>query len=100
MTDREKAIVMAYTGICMLGGERLCEFYEYLKELYSRPVYTHEFLKLNIKERSEKDFIELCKETTTEEEDCSTCKHGGYFGSEICNRCRVGYPSHYERRAE
>lgn len=62
MTDREKAIVMAYTGICMLEGSRLYEFYAYLKELYSRPVYSHELLTLNIKERSEKDFMDLCRE--------------------------------------
>ena len=62
MTDREKAIVMAYTGICMLEGKKLFEFYKYLEELYERPVYTHEFLTLDIKERSEKDFMELCRE--------------------------------------
>lgn len=61
MTDREKAIVMAYTGICMLEGEKLFEFYKYLEELYERPVYTHEFLTLDMKERSEKDFMELCR---------------------------------------
>lgn len=61
MTDREKAIVMAYTGICMLEGEKLNKFYEYMNELYKRPVYTHEFLTLNIKERSEKDFMDLCR---------------------------------------
>lgn len=62
MTDREKAIVMAYTGICMLEGEKLFEFYKYLEELYERPVYSHELLTLNIKERSEKDFMDLCRE--------------------------------------
>ena len=33
------------------------------------------------------------------EEDCDTCKHG-YFGDVQCERCRVRYPSHYERRIE
>ncbi len=33
------------------------------------------------------------------EEDCDTCKHG-YFGDAQCERCRVRYPSHYERRTE
>lgn len=33
------------------------------------------------------------------EEDCDTCKHG-YFGDAQCERCRVRYPSHYERRIE
>ena len=67
MTDREKAIVMAYTGICMLEGKKLFEFYKYLEELYERPVYTHEFLTLDIKERSEKDFMELCRREEPEQ---------------------------------
>ena len=62
MTDREKAIVMAYTGICMLKGEKMDVFYQYLYELYNRPVYTHELLTLNIKEQSKSDFLRLCKE--------------------------------------
>ena len=33
------------------------------------------------------------------EENCDTCKHG-YFGGEMCNNCRVGYPSNYERRTD
>lgn len=48
MTDREKAIVMARTGIVMLTGDRLNEFYKYLSELYGRPVYTHEVVALDI----------------------------------------------------
>ena len=33
------------------------------------------------------------------EETCDTCKHGN-FGSRQCDNCRVGYPSHYERRTD
>ena len=33
------------------------------------------------------------------EEDCDTCKHG-YFMDAQCERCRVRYPSHYEREVE
>ena len=33
------------------------------------------------------------------EEDCDTCIHG-YFGDSQCDNCRVGYPSHYERRTD
>ena len=62
MTDREKAIVMAHTGICMLEGEKLDVFYQYLNELYGRPVYTHEWVTLDIKEKSKPDFLQLCKE--------------------------------------
>ena len=63
MTDREKAIVMAYTGIAMLKGDKLDEFYDYLEELYGRPVYTHELVELDITEKAKPDFIKLCAET-------------------------------------
>lgn len=62
MTDREKAIVMAHTGICMLEGKKLGVFYQYLNELYGRPVYTHELVTLDMKEKSKPDFLQLCKE--------------------------------------
>lgn len=66
MTNREKAIVMAHTGICMLEGEKLGVFYQYLNELYGRPVYTHEWVTLDIKEKSKPDFLQLCKEEEPE----------------------------------
>lgn len=66
MTDREKAIVMAYTGTCMLVGEKLEVFYKYLEELFGRPVYTHELgsdlISNLIKEKSKDDFMKLCSE--------------------------------------
>lgn len=65
MTDREKAIVQAYTGIVMLTGEKFNLFYKYLKELYNRPVYTHEIPFLDIKEKATPDFLKLCKEDTS-----------------------------------
>lgn len=63
MTDREKAIVTAYTGIVMLTGEKLDIFYKYVADLMGRPVYMHELPALaeEIKKRSRNDFIELCK---------------------------------------
>lgn len=61
MSDREKAIVMAYTGIAMLTGEKIDEFYKYLAELYGRPVYTHEIVTLDIQEKAKPDFVELCR---------------------------------------
>ena len=61
MTDRERAIVMAYTGIVMLEGDRMTEFYKYLAELFGRPVYTHEILFLDIQAKSKPDFLKLCK---------------------------------------
>ena len=68
MTDREKAIVMAYTGVCMLEGNKVNIFYEYIEELMDRPVYTHEiaFLADEIKERAKYDFIKLCREDDKE----------------------------------
>ncbi len=63
MTKRECAIVMAFTGTCMLTEDNLRYYYQYLEEIMDRPVYTHEWLALEseIKERSREDFISLCK---------------------------------------
>lgn len=93
MTDREKAIVMAHTGICMLKGEKIGVFYQYLDELYNGPVYTHECGTLDIKEKSKPDFLQLCKEEEPEPKKgkwiyydpngfkCSEC--GGYLEIEV-----------------
>lgn len=65
MTDREKAIVMAYTGVTMLSGEKFQIFHEYIEKILGRPVWTHELaveLVWNeIKEKSKDDFLEICK---------------------------------------
>lgn len=71
MTKKECAIVMAYTGIAMLQGEDITDyFYKYVHDLFGRPVYTHELARKEIadklKELSKPDFIELCR-TATEE---------------------------------
>lgn len=62
MTDRERAIVMAYTGTVMLCGDKLNVFYEYVSEKLGRPIYTHEFIDQadTIKELSKEDFFSLC----------------------------------------
>ena len=64
MTDRERAIITAYTGVCMLSGNSLLVFYEYLEEIMGRPVWTHElankFVEKEIKAKSKADFIALC----------------------------------------
>jgi len=64
MTDREKAIVMAHTGICMLAGEKFSIFHEYVEEILGKPVWTHELpaLENQIKEKSKPDFLKLCEE--------------------------------------
>lgn len=67
MTKRECAIVTAYTGVAMVEGEDLDLYYQYLADLFGRPVYTHEipFLAEEIKRRSTPDFIALCREAVT-----------------------------------
>lgn len=65
MNDKEKAIIMAYTNVAMLCGEKLNIFYEYIEKIMGRPIYTHEladkFVINQIKEKSKIDFINLCK---------------------------------------
>lgn len=65
MTDREKAIVMAYTGISMLTGEKYSIFHKYIEDLLGRPVWTHELADKSvwnkIKEKAKNDFLEICK---------------------------------------
>jgi hypothetical protein len=63
MTDEEKAIVMAYTGVCMLTEDKFQIFHKYVEALMGRPVYTHElgFLADTIKEKAKVDFIMLCE---------------------------------------
>jgi len=80
MTDREKAIVMAFTGVAMLTGDKLQIFYNYVAELVGRPVWTHEMpvLAEKIKEKSKADFLKLCRETTV------PIKHGHW---DVLHRC-------------
>ena len=84
MTDREKAIVMAHTGICMLEGEKMGVFYQYLEELYGHPVYTHELVSLDIKEKSKPDFLQLCKEEEPDpcEDAVNKIKNASFTGSD------------------
>lgn len=93
MTDREKAIVMAYTGTTMLTGEKFSIFHKYIEDILGRPVWTHELADRSvweeIKEKSKSDFLELCKneerpqgewvflkanEEQTDGYECSVCK--------------------------
>lgn len=80
MTDREKAIVMAYTGICMLTGDKLSVFYEYVESIMGRPVYTHEMgtkvVDNLIKEKARPDFIALCRENGEQNEASPTGAEG------------------------
>ena len=87
MTDREKAIVMAYTGYAMLAGSKLDVFYKYCEEKLGRPVFTHELadeqIQNAITEAAKEDFIKLCKDDTPAVDAvqvirCAHCKHA-YF---------------------
>lgn len=66
MTDREKAIVSAYTGYAMLTGDKLGIFYRYIEELIGYMPYTHEFADKKLQEKihnlSKDDFIKLCRD--------------------------------------
>ena len=69
MTDREKAIVMAYTGKCMLTGDKFQIFHKYVENIMGRPIYTHDigWLEDDIKEKSKDDFIALCEDESNSE---------------------------------
>lgn len=68
MTDKEKAIVMAYTGVVMLKGDKIQIFYKYVEKIMGRPILTHEMalLSAKIKEKSKDDFMALCKGSANE----------------------------------
>lgn len=64
MTDRERAIVMAYTGDVMLTGKKMQIYYDYLRELFGRPIYTNEipYMSREIRYMARDDFCALCKD--------------------------------------
>lgn len=74
MTDREKAIVSAYTGITMLAGEKFSIFHKYVEDIMGRPVWTHELADPavweEIKNRSKEDFLRIC----SEDEEMERCE--------------------------
>ena len=65
MTDQEKAVIMAYTGYCMLSGEKFNIFHKYVEKIMERPIWTHELpmLQSEIHEASKKDFLSICANT-------------------------------------
>lgn len=69
MTDREKAIVMAYTGKCMLTGDKFQIFHKYVEDIMGRPIWTHEMgiksIENEIKEKSKADFLALCADESS-----------------------------------
>ena len=73
MTDREKAIVEAYTGFVMLTGDKAGVFYKYVEEKLGHPIMTHELaskvVQEAIKNAAKDDFIELCKNCLDDTEE-------------------------------
>lgn len=73
MTKQECAIIMAYTGVCMLNGEDFEIFNKYIEKIMGRPVYTHELanprIEDEIKEKSTEDFLILCRNAESEDEE-------------------------------
>lgn len=73
MTNKEKAIIMAYTGICMLDGEDFDIYHEYIQEIMGRPIYTHELADKRvmdeIAEKSKMDFLAICRRREADEEN-------------------------------
>ena len=78
MTDREKAIAMAYTGIAMLIGDKFDIFHKYVEEIMCRPVFSHEFATCaeEIKEKAKPDFLKLCAEEEQERQCGEWEKYG------------------------
>lgn len=72
MTDKEKAIIMAHTGITMLTGDKFSIFHKYIEDILGRSVWTHELADRaiceEIKEKSKADFLEICAEDEPEGE--------------------------------
>ncbi len=73
MTDYEKAVVMAYTGVCTLAGEKFNIFQEYVESIMGRPVYSHEMaykeISDEIREKSKTDFLRICEKDSDEKSE-------------------------------
>lgn len=69
MTDREKAIVMAYTGIRMLTGDKFQIFHKYVEDIMGKPIMIDDigWLEYEIKEKSKADFMALCNDESSSE---------------------------------
>ena len=87
MTDREKAIVMAYTGICMLTGDKLQIFHKYVEDIMGKPVWTHEMaldsIADEIRAKSKDDFIALCADESRSENP------NKWIGAEVLDKIRA-----------
>lgn len=91
MTDKEKAIVMAHTGVCMLKEDKFHIFHEYIEKLMNRPVHTFElaseWMESEIREQSRADFIKLCEEGGNTNDLISRADLLGRFDAECAREC-------------
>ena len=64
MTQEERLVVSAYTGILMTDFSK---FHEYCEKIMGRPIWTHEFanesFNKELKEKVKNNFIKLCGNT-------------------------------------
>ena len=60
---------MAYTGACMLTGDKFQIFHKYVEDIMGRSIWTHEMAQLadEIKEKSKDDFMALCADEGSSE---------------------------------
>ena len=96
MTDKEKAVVMAYTGTTFLAGDKFGIFHKYIEDIMGRPVFTHELgdpkIASKIKEKALPDFLKICKDEFEEDEIkmsdlCVKCKN--YHNGEMTLNCKA-----------
>jgi hypothetical protein len=64
MTQEERLIVSAYTGILMTDFNK---FHKYCEEIMNRPIWAHEFADKHfnekLKEKVKNNFMKLCGNT-------------------------------------
>ena len=69
MTNKEMAIISAFTGVSF-GGGHFHHFHKYVEEKFNRPVWTHEMAEQpfwdKLKELSTDDFMKIAENSTDE----------------------------------
>lgn len=91
---------MAYTGACMLTGDKFHIFHEYVEEIMERSVFTHEigFLANTIKEKSKDDFIAICVEQEPRKDEVILTKEE--YGELVSREFDIGYTKGYTEALE
>lgn len=99
MTKKEAAIVEMYTGVCMLTGDDRKYIYDYASELMGRPVMTHELASEGLRQKSKRDFINLCR--SAEGADVAPVVHARWNDADgktwcsVCGKSNKAYRSPY-----